>query len=1073
MSRPSNPFAIATISPPQDWRRIKGVDYVNRRFGCQSIGLTLSWGTQPGRAQMTYIGSAPVNCGSHMTIECGGHTFYGICENDLPLVGSRGNTRSLTFEDYRCELTEWDNCFGAFNQRETIQIGGQRIRRYFSILPNDFLSGRKTYKNGTGYAPFTAAEIIGYVLGCSRAPWRVWHCDPTTGVQTEGYHASLLNFASLDIDAMSGRKLGAVIEEVCNQHGIVFTIMGPGAFDLTFARKGEPISGTLAIPELSDDRRNGTALSRAPTRVAVVGGRNLYQVHNVDMIPDWAPGFQAFYDPVVFQNYVFDNFTTQAGIRSIPAGTRFDSIVGDTENVIGRQLANARALEMTVAEFVTHRQAVHSDGDEFTDWRKFTGRPRMQMPVVLYLRTILFRAFRVSSGYRIRNLKGQLVPINSMTIEPRMIAPVTHDPVTGAMSWDTSLTADGPGYAIVQGYQVGEDGFRTIRPDRFNLEDWTDAQKVWQHIPFQIDDSGADDQRYILFDEPVIRSENLFTTGSTADERAEFNGYVGLNSNPTFKIPPVRAALTFAAERFFEEFGYGVRTDTVSIANLNEEAIGTVVSLIGTWTRNLYSDGKTGYQRAQEVANSLLARQFTYPYGGYRKILKRNAQGGFDPGTKLSGLIDRVTIESSPQGLVEQVDFTAERTWPGFAPDREFDRNTREKAMFPGQQQLREEANQSRLIAAGLRSSPKATKSIVEAFHGNSATAFPVVGSSPVAVGSPVWKEPTENSESGNSKTTGFTTSGPLSRKIFVGATLVHGASTGTMWLSNQGLQLLRVKGPVTVGGGVGKAVDEDANHLVADGSPGVGVANQSIEATAVRLIEVRVGAVPVKTGGIVRLAFVKQHDDFLECRAPEGHTIYVAKPTGLRASHWNPGWSAGTNNFGISIGAGGGLYKWAFRYASSSQRFKIIFDTLHGNIAIPNALDGLERNDEILDLPAMNVKFVTVREEIDPPYEVAATAGPGATTVHVASIYAIKTDAEIMKTPSGLDGVPAGLSIRYLDLNLDSRRWIDSRQARAQMFVVDLVGADSSRQITYATKSQSAIQNPADDAANAVFSNY
>ena len=59
------------------------------------------------------------------------------------------------------------------------------------------------------------------------------------------------------------------------------------------------------------------------------------------------------------------------------------------------------------------------------------------------------------------------------------------------------------GYAIYQGYQAGQDMYKTLRPEHFQLDQWVDAQNSWQHATFQVDDSGEGTQ-FIIFDAPVV-----------------------------------------------------------------------------------------------------------------------------------------------------------------------------------------------------------------------------------------------------------------------------------------------------------------------------------------------------------------------------------------------------------------------------------------------------------------------------------------------------------------------------------------------------------------------------------------
>ena len=57
------------------------------------------------------------------------------------------------------------------------------------------------------------------------------------------------------------------------------------------------------------------------------------------------------------------------------------------------------------------------------------------------------------------------------------------------MDVDLTENPDGNGYGTAQGYSVGQDLFRTLKPDRFRLSEWRKAQDICQQIPFTVDSS--------------------------------------------------------------------------------------------------------------------------------------------------------------------------------------------------------------------------------------------------------------------------------------------------------------------------------------------------------------------------------------------------------------------------------------------------------------------------------------------------------------------------------------------------------------------------------------------------------
>jgi uncharacterized membrane protein YgcG len=226
------------------------------------------------------------------------------------------------------------------------------------------------------------------------------------------------------------------------------------------------------------------------------------------------------------------------------------------------------------------------------------------------------------------------------------------------MKWEAGLPLDGNGYAIVQGYQVGQDAFRTLKPESFNVADFLAQQEVWQAAQFQVDDTG-EGVPFVIFDEPVIRSADLF------EQTADTNDFPVLRARFTLTVPPVRACLVFAGERFQYVAGEGPRDQAETVANLNGEFVTTAHG--ETALEELpYADGKGVARKAAEIAEVLLRRPFQYAEGGYR------VQGS--NGTQLSSLIDRVSVHVTPQGVWEEVDFTKERQRDAFEPERNLDR---------------------------------------------------------------------------------------------------------------------------------------------------------------------------------------------------------------------------------------------------------------------------------------------------------------------------------------------------------------------------------------------------------------
>ena len=195
------------------------------------------------------------------------------------------------------------------------------------------------------------------------------------------------------------------------------------------------------------------------------------------LVPDWNRAWEQFLDAYQFEEDIYRRGSDANGIR-------FANTQNDPEGLVGRCRAAALAKELTVRQYAELRARVRlpgefpSEADEWLDWKKFGGRLRADMPAELYLQALVFRAFRPAT-FRFPTYSGESVPLESLEIVPRLLTPVTHDPVTGLMKWEPGLPLDGNGYAIVQGYQVGQDAFRTLRPESFNVADFLAQQEAW------------------------------------------------------------------------------------------------------------------------------------------------------------------------------------------------------------------------------------------------------------------------------------------------------------------------------------------------------------------------------------------------------------------------------------------------------------------------------------------------------------------------------------------------------------------------------------------------------------------
>ena len=826
----------------------------NGTFVAQSMTAAFAWGSQPGTATIVYVGSnAPIQTGAYIQLQIGALLFCGICKSDVQDNSSGGGLiRTLQFVDLR-EYLQFDYIFCAFNKPYVTLVNGRREKRYWHIFPQDYDTLTKTFTPG----PLMAWEIVDKLF-VAPTVGTVW----TYGNEQGQSLSSLMNYPVYDFDALQGKRFDAALNEICEKMGCVFALISSTVrpYNLVFTRKGY---GNLpTIPDDSDNRRLGVSLSGHPTNVRVLGDRNLYQVMDVPLEPDWSSAWEKF---VVFEDFADDIYK-----RS------FSSTPDDPEGYVGRQNAMAKALVMTVGEYAGLA------GGQFFDSRKFAGRWRNDMPAALYIRQLLFRAFRPAASFQFVNAKGDgsggfmanlQVPLTSLDIADKLLCKVFQDdPTTGTLQHDTTQPCDGNGYAIIKGFQVGADLFKMVSSSQFTLDFFTNASGVWAHAPFQIDDSG-EGVRFIIFDEPVILSDNLCT---------EVDGQVVLNANFTLRIPEARAALVFEAERFSYWVGTypNVSRDIVeNVGGLNAEL---VVDNNGTsYQEVLYSNNETSQHKADAIGRAILLRQYFYTEGAHKWIWNPATTAISAFGIHLTSMIDRVVIKTSPQeGTIETIDYTNERTRDVLDPEREFERRTMGNSLFPGQQELRIQSEYSKKLATAFKQLPGIRRQLSDLLNGRIGSDAPLeqvwfekgAPSGTMPAGTVIRKKPTAigidaapNTHTVATRPDQMTSDS----NIFVGVTVRDGEDPQAPFnVQRTGIALVRVKGPVKANDGVGLD-DGDSNdweYLSPGGSVPVGTAKQDITDSSIKLIEVDLGVGGSGGGEVGPYVLKDVFDDYLVC---------------------------------------------------------------------------------------------------------------------------------------------------------------------------------------------------------------
>jgi hypothetical protein len=382
-----------------------------------------------------------------------------------------------------------------------------------------------------------------------------------------------------------------------------------------------------------------------------------------------------------------------------------------------------------------------------------------------------------------------------------------------------------------------------MKPEQMTLDFFKSDNRAWGAAAFQIDDSG-EGVRFVVFDQPIIVSDNILV---------DVNGHKVINAAFTLSVPSVAAALTFEAEPFSWWSGTwpNVSRDYVeNVPGLNAE----YVVQSGGLTEILYGDGQTAGAAAEEIADSLLIRQYSYVDGGLQHVWDGQSDIA-DFGTGLSSMIDRVQIKIAPtEGVTEQIDFTTERDRDNFEPERELERRNIQNTLFPGQNQLRQQADTARKIAAGFRQMPFAAQLLSRLLSGTLGNQQPlqlcwIVGASAgtLAVGTPIRKAPTVAAAgTASTNTIGLhPTAVTSAATVFLGVTVRQSEDAQKPFrIQNTGEGLARVKGPVAENDVIGLATAGDDNtYLVKDGTPSVGRVLQAIADTSVKLVRVQFGS--------------------------------------------------------------------------------------------------------------------------------------------------------------------------------------------------------------------------------------
>jgi len=563
-----------------------------------------------------------------------------------------GQAQDVEIVDYRWLLKE-DTVYAFWNSEFIIEDdpltpGIDRKRKWKHLLPDAWDTNAVTYTD----APYTAKQIIDSMLEAPTVS-HSWTMDSNR----------VLSGVVTDINAATGKEIGAVLQEILDQLGLVLAISGQTS--LYVQQKGEGVIPDF--PENCKTKTLGSALTGAATKVRVVGDRNVYQLSNIDLVADWATGWEQWWVEPAWLQFVEDTFGPFSEKRA------------------GRARLAARSRTVTV------REVVVAAGETYRDQGMWGEISRMEMPGWSYLQQIVWKAYRIPRAQTVNEVR-----LENLELSGQMLHAMKFDPGSGLHSYsdetpDKVLYPDGRGFVTVKGQPL--DVYDPSRAGSFEPNMLANARNKWaSNNGFQMDDKN----KLIIFNDAT------FIPGE--DDKGLFvfpnQGVTGLPEellhiavpNPAVEVEPasVKLTTTFKAERFSVWKGTGRNADTVHQPGLFKQICD------GGKGELKYADYESADDKAEELADLVLGVEPEILSGGYERV-------GVS-GTALIGTIDRVTVTLDfNSGLSERVDFSDEKVRGNWDSQRELERRRKSRELFPGQKEMEREAEQLRELAVQLK----------------------------------------------------------------------------------------------------------------------------------------------------------------------------------------------------------------------------------------------------------------------------------------------------------------------------------------------------------------------------------
>lgn len=600
--------------------------------------MTRSWGLTPGSADLTLVGlSNPVTPGTTASFSFGAASFVGVV-HDSRIMEDDGRSVSVKLVDNRIRMM-WDTVYCSFNEIEVVEDdlttpGIDRKKRYVHLLPDNWQNGVKTYTD----EPYTAKEIIIFLAQAPTVKF-TWSMETHARLDLPGPY----------VDADGGKKFGNVFQEICDSVGLQFTLINEN--QVLFSVKGEGIAPSPSTLN-STDRQEGEALG-PETRVRIVGDRNLRQVLNVELSPDWNSHYEAYwYQP--------------EWVKRVKA---VFEIVEEAEAV-------ARAREVTMREYIKASKV--TGAEDYGAWYEVS---RMDIPVWIYITDIVWKAYKLPSVYK----------ENGGVIREGLLAEVEGDAATGVLSFveDGQLYPEEKAFVLAQGQPLDFKDPKVL--ESLNHEA---LALTWKSI----NRFGLDAKNHVvIFEDPIFKISTEDDEGMFLKPNEEIEGapkVVVPNAGVVVTPASVKGSFCFEAERFSQWFGDGNRDTSLYMSGLNRHLLMETASSPGE--EITYGDGETAAEKAEEAADAFLTGQDLLQSGGFT----RHGVAGMS----LNGAIDRISVTvaftsgGEGEGLSEQITYAKERSPLSYESERELQRRAGLGEMGKKIKELNKEAKEIRLI---------------------------------------------------------------------------------------------------------------------------------------------------------------------------------------------------------------------------------------------------------------------------------------------------------------------------------------------------------------------------------------